>query len=34
MSSPELEQASKLLKILNLPVIQMQSGNLSISLRA
>lgn len=34
MSSPELEQATKLLKIANLPVIQMQSDNLSISLRA
>lgn len=34
MSSPELEQAAKLLKIANLPAIQMQSENLSISLRA
>ena len=34
MSSPELEQATKLLKIANLPVIQMHSDNLSISLRA
>jgi oxaloacetate decarboxylase (Na+ extruding) subunit alpha len=34
MSSPELEQASKLLKIANLPVIRLQSEHLSISLRA
>ncbi len=33
MSSPELVQAAKLLKIANLPAIQMQSENLSISLR-
>ena len=34
MSSPELEQAAKLLKITNLPAIRMESENLSISLQA
>jgi oxaloacetate decarboxylase alpha subunit len=34
MSSPELEQAARLLKIANLPAIRLQSENLSISLRA
>jgi oxaloacetate decarboxylase alpha subunit len=34
MSSPELEQAAKLLKIANLPAIRLQSETLSISLRA
>ncbi len=34
MSSLELEQASKLLKIANLPAIRLQSEHLSISLRA
>ena len=33
-SSPELEQAAKLLKIANLPAIRLQSETLSISLRA